>query len=108
MEGQLARRGGGQNSVKAMVERDCDNLFYHDVDLLLNYQVMSSPQSSPSQLDPFLTSGVHSLNAPFSSLFIDSYRDKEVHSQIKSRQDTKGKGNFYSTMYHFILRSPPP
>ena len=64
--------------------RDCDNVFYY-VEILLSYQAMSSPQLSRSQLDPSLTSGVHSLIAPFSSLSIESHRDKEV---VQSRAVT--------------------
>lgn len=60
-------------------------LFYYD-EISLNYQAtMSSPQSPHSQLDPSLTSGEHSLIAPFSSLSIESHKDKEV---VQSRAVT--------------------
>lgn len=60
-------------------------LFYYD-EISLNYQAtMSSPQSSHSQLDPSPTSGEHSLIAPFSSLSIESHKDKEV---VQSRAVT--------------------
>ena len=39
---------------------------------------MSSPQSSRSQLDSSLTSGVYTLIAPYSSLSIESHREEEV------------------------------
>lgn len=64
----MARRSGGKTLLKQLL-KDRDNVFYY-VEILLIYQAMSSPQSSRSQLDSSLTSGVRSLIAPFSSLLL--------------------------------------
>ena len=52
---------------------------------------MSSPQSSHSQLDPSLTSDVHTLIAPFSSLSIESHGVEQVVESEASRELKEGE-----------------
>ncbi len=82
----MGEPGEERNSVK----KDFYNLFYCNY-ILLSYQAMSSPQSSHSQLDPSLTSDVHTLIAPFSSLSIESHREEQVVESGASRKLKEGE-----------------
>lgn len=88
------RPGGGEILLKnkaCTYNAFCCN---YNSNSLLSYQIMSSPQPSPSQLDPFLIFVVFILTSPFSILSIESYREKKVVesgvSKIFIKWDTGG------------------
>ena len=62
---------------------------------------MSSPQSSGSQLDPSLTSGVNTLIAPFPSLSIEPHREEEV---VQVRAVKTPKERKFLLKYYMIGR----